>query len=145
VNGRTFKFGLIVCALAVTASHLVLANGKFFFSDRNDSDYVAVTKIAEHPFRFRFSRCHVDGNCVVFGKKKGYMLEDVRIQVFKLERKRETGRLSTAELRDLETLQEIIHGIESPHLGPPGQGYSHSFKVSAEQFVKVVNERLGAK
>jgi hypothetical protein len=145
MNGKRFRLWVILCALVGTATHFVLADGKFVFSDRSDSDYVRVRKISATPFKFKFARCHAEGGCVDFGKKQGYTPEDVRIPIFKLMEKRETGHLSSAESRDLETLQDIILGIESPRLHYPKSGYTHEFKGSAEQFVRVVDERLGQK
>jgi hypothetical protein len=139
------RFFLILGVLALTTTHWVSANGKFVFSDRSDSDFVEVRKVSSTPFKFKFARCRTDGNCVQFGKKQGYTLEDVRIPVFKLMDKRETGHLSSAESRDLETLLDIIRGIESPRLNYPRTGYSYEFKGSAEQFVRVVDDRIGLK
>lgn len=143
---RWIRFSIIFCTLAITTTHLVSANGRFVFSDRNDSDYVEVRKISSSPFKFRFARCHSEGgSCVDFGKKQGYTLEDVRMPVFKLMDKRESGKLSSADSHDLDTLLEIIRGIESPRLNYPRTGYSYEFKGSAEHFIRVINERLGSK
>lgn len=145
VKSRWFRFSIIVCTLAITTTHLVSANGRFVFSDRSDSDFIQVHKISSTPFKFKFARCHAEGNCVDIGKKQGYTLEDVRIPVFKLMDKRETGHLSSAESRELEILLDVIRGIESPRLNYPRTGYTFEFKGSVEQFVRVVDERLGRK
>jgi hypothetical protein len=143
---RWFRFSIILGVVALTTTHWVSANGKFVFSDRSDADFVEVRKVSATPFKFKFARCHAEGSCVEFGKKQGYALEDVRIPVFKLMNKRETGHLSSAESRDLEVLNDIIRGIESPHVSYPRTGYySYAIKGSAEQFVRVVDERIGLK
>jgi hypothetical protein len=144
-SSRWTRFAIILCAMAATTTHMVLANGRFVFSDRSDADFVEVRKISATPFKFKFARCRAEGSCTGFGKKQGYTLEDVRIPVFKLMDKRETGHLSSAESRDLETLLEIIRGIESPRLQYPRKGYTYDFKGSAGQFIRVVDERLGVK
>ena len=145
MNSKWLRFSIIVCTLAITTTHLVSANGKFVFSDRSDPDFIQVRKISSSPFKFKFARCHAEGSCIDIGKKQGYTLEDVRIPVFKLMDKRETGHLSSAESRDLETLLDIIRGIESPRLTYPRSGYSYDFKGSVDQFVRVVDERLSQK
>jgi hypothetical protein len=144
MDSKKLRMMLILCALVATTTHMVSANGRFLFSDRSDAEYVEVRKVSSAPFKFRFARCRSEGNCTVFGKKDGYALEDVRIPVFKLLDKREAGKLSSSESRDLETLQDIIRGIESPRLHYPKSGYSHEFKGNVDQFVRVVDERLSS-
>ncbi len=145
MNKNWLRLSIILCSLAITTTHLVSANGRFVFSSSSNSDYIEVHKISATPFKFKFLRCHPEGKCVDLGKKQGYTPEDVRIPIFKLLNKREAGHLSSSESRELETLNDIIRGIESPRLTFPGTGYSYEFKGSADQFARVVDDRLGQK
>ena len=142
---RTVKFRslLILATMLATTAHFVRAEGKFFFSDRNDSDYVRV-KSKRGSDLFVFDRCSGDEPCASIGKKDGYTLEEIRIPLFKLMAKRELGSLTSVEARDLDTLQEIIDGIEQPNVNFQVRTYSHHFKISVDQFSRVVDDRINA-
>lgn len=137
-----FRDWIIFSFTIATAAHFVHADVRFLFPGHTDRDFVKVSLIEGDTAKFKFLKCKSDSKCGVIGNKEGYTVEDIRIPIFKLTDRRDTGELTTEESHDLEVLQEIIDGIEQPRPMAPRPGFSYAFKISSDQFVKVMERRL---
>lgn len=137
-----FRDWIIFSFAIATAAHFVRADVKFLFPAHAGHEFVKVALIEGDTAKFKFLKCHGESSCGVIGSKEGYTVEDIRIPIFKLTDRRDSGELTTQESHDLEILQEIIDGIEQPRPMAPRPGYSYAFKITPDQFVKVMERRL---
>lgn len=154
MKSGNYRLVLLFLALALTAGHLVRASEvKFLFSDRSDNEYVKVTTIQKTPARFRLSRCvekamrfetgvTTEPVCTPFGKKEGYSVEEIRTRAYRLSDKRIVHGLTQTETRTVDTLLDLVDGIERPRIHFENRSFTYNVKGNVDQFVQTVEKHL---
>jgi hypothetical protein len=140
-----WRIAVVISALIITATHWGRADVKLMFSDRahnGTEEYVQLIKTETDPIRFKMSRCGSSG-CATFGNKKGYSIDEIQERAYELQGRREDGQLSTVEAHQLDTLFDLVEGIESPKIVWKNRRVAtYNVKGSVDQFVKTIEEQL---